>query len=314
MRCKLVVILFILILSTQKAFFTAAESDYAENIQFLLFIELSMNCRTSVFFFFTDLSRPLNFIDFQSKPSFLGLGITAQFFTGGGSTSVTIGLNESKVGTTQGRFIADAMTHNLEQSFGIPILQYDRYYTELGELDFDYKTNFAVIELRDIFMESLPSQGFKQILSSMLLNIKNYTMSIFLGKDGGWSVRFFCGDGTKKLVPDQEQTISLKEITGYSGRIVSAPSSSSSILNIQVFNQISKEYELIINSISPTPTQQGYLEEQYYYKYDVTGSSIEGFSINLKIVFSRIVTIILIVVAQIAAIIISIVIIRKYKK
>ena len=318
MRCKFVVILFFLILSSQKVFVTAAKPDYTENIRLDLDIDPSLNCSAMVSFSFNGLSRPLNFVDFQSKPSFLGLGINVQFHAGGGSTIATIGLNGSKVSTDQGRNIADTMIHKLEQAFAIPTLQYNSYSSDLsGSIDFEYITGFPAVELRDIFLDSLPSQGFKQILTSMLSNNSNYNIIIGLGKEGGWSIfRFAFVDGTKKLVPDQEQIISLKEFTGYSGSIVSAPESSSSTINIGVFNQISNDYELIVNPISPTTTQQGHQEQmpQYWFYYDVTGSSFEDLSISLKIVYSRIRIIILIVLAQIITIVVSIIIINRHKK
>jgi hypothetical protein len=207
MRCKFVVILFILIFSTQKVFLTAAESDYAENIQLWLDIDHSMNCGVSVIFSFDGLGRPLNFYDFQSEPSFLDLQINAVYFPGEESTHVTIELNESKVSTDQGRFIADMMTYELEINFRIPSLMHSTpaYYSPTqGVLDFNYESNFTSIEFRDIFLEGLPSQGFTQILASILPKSQNYSMHIDLGKEGGWFVRLWFGGENIKLVPDQE--------------------------------------------------------------------------------------------------------------
>jgi hypothetical protein len=320
MRCKFVVILFILILSTQKVFLTAAESDYAESIQLWLDIDPSMNCSVTAIFSFSDLSYPLNFIDFQSEPSFLGLQINAVYYTGEESTEVMIDLNGSKVSRDRGRFIADMMIIELEKDFGIPPLSYSvPTVFSPGVLTFAYArvlTNSATIELRNIFLDSLPSQGFKQILTSMLINslYNNYDMHINLGKEGSWSLRLVLSKETGKLVPDQEQIISLKEITGYSGRIVSA-STVSSTLNIGIYSQIGKDYNLIVNSVSPTQMIGGYREQnpQYEYTYDVTGSSVKDFSISLKVVSSGIVSAVLIVLAQITTLIISIIIIKRHK-
>jgi hypothetical protein len=106
----------------------------------------------------------------------------------------------------------------------------------------------------------------------------------------------------------------LKEITGYSGSIVSA-STVSSTLNIEVSNQISRDYELVVNPVSPTQMQGVYQEQmpQYASYYDVTGSSVEDLSISLKVVSSSIVAAVLIVLAQITMIIISIIIIKRHK-
>lgn len=318
MYCKFQVILFlILLLSTQKAFMANAEHDYSESIQLWVEIDSSMNYRVTVIFSFSGLSRPLNLYDFQGESSFLNLGINVQYFVDGGSTRVTIGLNESKVSTNQGRFIADIMTHKLEQSFGIPPLSYAGPTSfSPGYLEYTYEKNYTSIELRDVFLDSLPSQGFRQVLASMLPKGQNCILDVGLGKEGGWSVELRFIGGTQKLVPDQEQTVSLKEITGYSGSIVSASTASASTLRIDVLSQVSRDYELVVNPVSPTQMIVGRQEEmpQYQSYYDVTGSSTEDLSISLKIVFSRIVTIILIVLALIAAIIISIVIIKKYKK
>jgi len=316
-RFTFVVILFIFLLSNQKVFLAAADSYYAESIQLMLDIDPSMNCRATVMFSFSGLSRPLNLYDFQNEPSFIGLGINAQYFTEIESTSVTVELNESKVNANQGRLIADTMIHKLEQSFEIPTLLYTESTTySPGVLYYSYETEFPAIELRNIFLESLPSQGFTQVLASMLVNNNNYTMTISLGKEGGWSIQLWLNGETEKLVPDQEQIISLKEITGYSGKIASAPASSSSTLRIDISNQISREYEVVVNPVSPTQIRQGHREQmpQYWLDYDVTGSSVEDFSISLKIVFSRIVPIVLIVIAQITTIIISIIIINRHKK
>jgi hypothetical protein len=317
MRCKFVVILFILILNTQKVFVTVAEPDYTEGIQLYLEIDPSMNCSAIVWFYFNGLSRPLNLVDFQGEPSFSGLSIYVEFYAGGGSTTAAILLNGSKVSKDQGRTIADMMVRKLEQAFVILMLQYYEYSTDLsGVLDFEYITTLPAVELKDIFLESLPSTGFKQILTSMLSNHNNYNMKIYLGKEGGWSVRLICGGGAKKLVPDQEQIISLKEISGYSGNIVSAPASSSSTIYVGVLNQINNEYELIVNPVSPTQLRGVYEDQmpQYQAQYDITGSSIEDFSINLKIVFSRIRITFLIILAMITTAIVLIIIIIRYKK
>jgi len=317
MRFKFVVILFIFLLSTQKIFLTAAEPDYAENIELYLHIDPSMSCSVTVIFSFSGLIRPLNLNDFQSEPSFLGLGINAQYFTGGGSTSVTIDLNESKVSRDQGRFIADIMTYKLEEAFGIPTLLYGEPTTySPGVLYYTYETAFPAIELRNIFLENLPSQGFAQVLTSMLSNSHNYSMLINLGNEGGWSVELWCYGGTEKLVLDREQIISLKEITGYSGSIVSAPTASSSTLRIYISTQIGRDYELIVNPVSPAQIQQGQQEQmpQYWFYYDATGSSVEDLSINLKIVSSGIITTVLIILAQITTALILIIIIKRYKK
>jgi len=316
MHYKFVVILFFLILSSQKVFMTAAEPDYTENIWLELDIDPSMNYRASVWFFFTGLSRPLNFVDFQSEPSFLGLSISVQFYEGG-TTTATIEVNGSIVSTNQGRNIADSMIRKLEQAFAMPTLQYNNYLGDWsGRLDFEYITVFPPVELRDIFLDGLPSEGFKQILASIMSNLSNnnyFNMDIGLGKEGGWSVRFTCVDGTKKLVPDKEQIISLKEITGYSGSIVFALESSSSTMLIRVFNQISNEYELTVNPISPTPIRQEYYETEYQSYYDIKGS-IEDLSISLKITYSRIRIILLIILAQIITIVVSIILINRHKK
>ena len=317
MRCKFQVILFlILLLSTQKVSLATAESDYAENIQIKLDIDASMSCVAVVWFSFNGLSRPLNFIVFQNEPSFLGFDINVQYFTGIESTTVSIDLNESKVSTTQGRFIADMMTRKLEQAFGIPPLSYSvPTVFSPGVLTFAYETNSTTIELRNIFLDSLPFQGFKQIMTSMLINSHNFNMHIDLGKEGSWFLWLIFSKETGKLVPDQEQIFSLKEITGYSGRIVSS-STVSSTLYIGIRSQLGKDYSLIVNSVSPTQMIGGYRDQnpQYEYSYDVTGSSVEDFSISLKIVSSGIVATALIILAMIVIAIVSIIIIKRYKK
>ena len=317
MCCKFQVILFlILLLSTQKAFIANAEHDYSESIQLWVEIDSSMNYRVIVIFSFSGLSRPLNLYDFQSEPSFLNLGINVQYFVDGGSTRVTIGLNESKVSTNQGRFIADMMTRKLEQAFGIPTLSYaEPNVFSPGYLYYTYEKNYTSIEFRDIFLDSLPSQGFRQVLASMLPKGQNYTLDIGLGKEGDWFDKLWFGGENIKLVPDQEQTISLKEITGYSGRIGSA-STVSSTLYISINSQLGKDYSLIVNPVSPTQMLGGYRDQnpQYDYSYDVTGSSVEDFSISLKVVSSSIVATALIILAMIVTAIISIIIIKRYKK
>ena len=147
MRCKFQVILFlILLLSTQKVFLTVAEHDYSENIQLWVEIDPSMNYRVTVIFSFSGLSHLLNLHDFQSEPSFLNLGINIQYFVDGGSTRVTIVLNESKVSSNQGRLIADTMTHKLEQAFGIPPLLYAGPTSfSPGYLIYTYEKNYTSI-------------------------------------------------------------------------------------------------------------------------------------------------------------------------
>jgi hypothetical protein len=140
-------------------------------------------------------------------------------------------------------------------------------------------------------------------------------MYINLGEEGSWSLRLVLSEETGKLVPDQERVISLKEITGYSGRIVSA-STVSSTINLGIYSQLGKDYSLIVNPVSPTQMIGGYRDQnpQYEYSYDVTGSSVEDFSISLKIVSSGIVATTLIILAMIVTAIISIIIIKRYKK
>jgi hypothetical protein len=183
-------------------------------------------------------------------------------------------------------------------------------------LYYTYEKNYTSIELRDIFLDSLPSQGFRQVLASMLPKGQNYILDIGLGKEGGWSIELRFIGGTQKLVPDQEQIVSLKEITGYSGSIVSASSAFSSTLRIIVLNQISREYELVVNPVSPTQMIGGYSDQnpQYQSYYDVAGSSVEDLSISLKVVSSSIVATALIILAMIVTAIISIIIIKRYKK
>ncbi len=318
MRSKFAIIIIVLIICTQKVFLTAAEPDYTESITLILDVDPSLDCRATAWFTFRNLGRPLNLFDFQSEPSFLGLGITVQFFSGAESTGVTISLNESKVSENQGMSIAYKIVNELERDFGLPLLSYTIPTSgELGVLSFDFTANSSSTELRDIFMESLPSQGFKQILASMLSNRYNYTMSIGLEKEGGWSIRIFCGGGIIKLVLDQEQIISLKEITGYSGRIVSASESSSSTIYIAINNQIRSEYDLVVTPITPSQLTGGYMQDgmtQYEAYYDVTGSSIEDFSVSLKIFFSGITTTVLIVLAMIITATVSIIIIIRHKR
>lgn len=291
-------------------FVATAKPDYTESIQLRLDIDPSMSCRVIVIFSFTGLSRPLNFVDFQSEPSFLGLQINVVFHTGREGTDVRIYLNESKVNTDKGMFIADRMAYKLDRDFVIP----DLMPTTTAYGEYSYVSNYASTELRNAFLESLPSQGFTQVLASMLSKNQNYTMHIGLGKEGGWSVRFTCEGGTKKLNPDQEQIISLKEITGYPDTIKPAPESSSSTLRIEVLNRI-REYDLTIYSISPTQMQERYQEDtpQYQSYYEAKGSSVEDLSISLKIVLSSIVLAALIIVAQITIVVVSIIIIKRHK-
>jgi hypothetical protein len=318
MRSKFAIIIFFLILCTQKVILTSAESDYTESITLILDVDPSLDCSAMAWFTFRNLGRPLNLFDFQSEPSFLGLGITVQFFTGFESTSVTISLNESKVSENQGMSIAYKMVNELERDFGLPPLLYTIPTSgQLGTLSFDFTANSSSTELKDIFMESLPSQGFRQILASMLSNRYNYTMSIGLGKEGGWSIQIFCGGGNTKLVLDQEQIISLKEITGHSGRIVSASESSSSTIYIAVNNQIRSEYDLVVTPITPSLLTGGYMQDgmtQYEAYYDVTGNSLEDFSISLKVMFSGITTTVLIVLAMIITATVSIIIIIRHRR
>jgi hypothetical protein len=317
LRGKFVIILFVLIFS-QKVFVATAKSDYTESIQLWIDVSPSMNCEATVMFSFSGLSRPLNFVDFQSEPSFLGLQISTTYIKGLESTSVFIDLNGSKVSTDKGRFIADTMTYELERDLRMLLLMpsIPAYYSPSpGELEFRYESNFSSVEFRDIFLESLPSQGFAQILALMLSKNQNCSMHVGLGKEGGWSVRFYCDGGTEKLVPNEEQTISLKEITGYSGNIVSASASSSSTLSIMVLSQIGREYDLTISSVSPTQMQGVYQEgmPQYQSYYEAKGISVEDLSVSLKIVLSSILLTALIVAAQITIVVVSIIVIKRHK-
>jgi hypothetical protein len=296
---------------SQKVFVATAKPDYAETIQLRLEISPSMNCEVTVMFSFSGLSRPINLVDFQSEPSFLGLQISATYFKGLESTSVIIGLNGSKVSTGQGRFIADMMAYELDRDFVIP----DLMLTTTAYGEYSYISNYASTELRNAFLESLPSQGFAQILALMLSKNQNCSMHIGLGKEGGWSVRFYCDGGTKKLNPDQEQTISLKQITGYSDTIKPAPTSSSSTLRIEVRNRINREYDLTIYPISPTQMQERYQEDtpQYQSQYNLQGNSVEDLSIYLKITLILPTTTILIVATMIIIAAATIIIIKRHK-
>lgn len=319
MSYKFVVILFIFLLNTPKLFLTAAKPDYEENIQLELNIDALMNCHVMVTFSFNGLSRPLNFYYFQREPSFLGLSINTRYFAGEEFTSVSIDL-DGKVSGNRGKFMADMMVYELEGAFGISRLSYGVPSSPLvtGVLNFAYETNFPATELRNIFLDSLPSQGFARVLTSMLLNSQNYSMLINLGNEGGWSVKWMCDSGTEKLVLYQEQFISLKEITRYSGSIASASISSFSALRTYIIAQIGSEYDLETTVVSPvqmleTREVNGMLTE-YSNFFDVTGSSVEDLSIILKIVSSGIVATILIVLAQITTVIISIILIKRYKR
>ncbi|MEM2129264.1 MAG: hypothetical protein QXZ70_01560, partial [Candidatus Bathyarchaeia archaeon] len=78
------------------------------------------------------------------------------------------------------------------------------------------------------------------------------------------------------MVPNQEEIISLKEITGYTGNIAAASIASSSTLNVVVLNEISRDYNLVINTVSPTQMHEYFQEQmpQYQSHHDVTGSNV----------------------------------------
>ncbi|MEM2129265.1 MAG: hypothetical protein QXZ70_01565 [Candidatus Bathyarchaeia archaeon] len=164
-----------------------AELDFTEDIQLRVNIDLHMNCSVWVTFSFSGLDRPLNFINFQSEPSFVSLEINALFVTGQESTYVRISLNESKVSSDQGKLIAKRIAYKLANDFLIPILvpSTPAYYSPtLGVLEFLYESNYTSIELRNIFLESLPSQGFSKVLDSLLSKNPNYNIHIILWERG----------------------------------------------------------------------------------------------------------------------------------
>jgi len=302
-------------------FLTTAEPSYEESISLMIDVdpyEMSGDC--TLIFSFNGLSRPPSLYDFRSEPSFLGLHVIAVYFPGGGSTLVYIDLNESKIDKTRGRFIADKIIYEFEESFGIFTLLYDEsafIMYERGHLFFPYFMEFPAVDLRNIFLGSLPYQGFRQILTSMLLNSQNYSINVYLGREGGWSFQVTFNGGTKEMVLDQEQIISLKEITGYSGSLISSPTSSSSIFRVSVSWYTLGDYDLLINEVSPSQMQKSQniygQRKEYVFSYDVTGSSIQDFSISLKIVKESILAIVIILL-QITTVLISIIIIKRHKK
>ena len=318
MPLKSTIIMIVLFLCAQKVFLAVAEPDYTESITLLLDIDSSLDCSATVWFTFRDLGRPLNLFYFQSEPSFLGLGITVQFSSGIKSTDVTIDLNESLVSENQGMAIAYRMVNELESDFGLPPLSFAAPNSgEVGVLYFNFLANSSATELRDIFVDSLPSQGFGEVLAPMLSGNYIYTMLIGLEKEGGWSLQVFCGDGTTKLVLDQEQAFSLNGIAGHSGRIVSATESSSSTIYIMVNNEVRNQYDLVVTPIVPSQLMGGYTQDgmtQYEAVYDATGNSLEDFSVSLKIAFSSITTTVLMVLAMAITATVSIIIIIRHRR
>jgi hypothetical protein len=320
MRLKFLVVLFIFLLSTQKGFLTTAQYNYSETVSLNIDVDQS-KMSYNVFlldFSFDGLSRPYNLYDFRSEPSFLSLSISAGYFTNGrGYANVSIFLNSSEIDEAQGRLVADMIRSELERSFEIsPLLYSAPFGGSPGELEFDYSTGFPATELRNIFLASLPSEGFRQLLTPSLLDNHNYSMFVDLGRGGGWFLEVFFGDFvTQKMVIGQEQTISLKEITGYQGSITSAPAVPSLLVMGVGFHFLNgSDYELMLNAVSPKQIVESQSAGGEYFSCDVAGGSIEDFSISLKIVSVLWSTIfsIAIVLFQITAASVSIIIIFRH--
>jgi hypothetical protein len=324
MRLKFLVVIFIFLLSTQKVFLATAESEYSEEVGLNITVDQSkMSYAVFMFgFYFNELSRPFSLYDFRSEPSFLSLSISARYFTNGrGYANVSIFLNSSETDEAQGRLVADMIKSELEKSFEISPLSYSSPFGHSpGELEFDYSTGFPATEFREIFLDSLPPQGFRQLLTPSLLDSHNYTMLVGLGTGGGWLLDVqFLNIITQKMVNDQEQIISLKEITENQGSIVCAPTVPSLLAMEVVFHFMNgSDYELMLNAVSPKQMvgsrndySGGYA---YDFSYDVAGSSIEDFSISLKIVsvlWSTILSV-AVVLGQITTALVSIIIIFRH--
>ncbi|MBS7657395.1 hypothetical protein KEJ33_05680 [Candidatus Bathyarchaeota archaeon] len=75
----------------------------------------------------------------------------------------------------------------------------------------------------------MPSQGFRQLMTSSMIDNYNHSLYVSLSREGGWLVQVWFSMGITELVLEHEKIISLKEITGYSGSIVSMPTASSKL-------------------------------------------------------------------------------------
>lgn len=320
---RILVILFFFLLNTPKLFPTTAEPDYRECIELMVDVYPSeMSCSAMLIFSFHDLSCPLDFEYLRSEPSFLGLSIAAHYSSGGGYARVSIILNDSKDVGNQGRFIADMLAYRLEKAFGIPTL----YYTEFngtffspGMLEFSYFTESPAIESRRVFLGSVPPQGCRQVLTSSLLDSHDHSVYLMMSGEGRSDIEVWLHRVTREMIPGQEQTISLKEITGYLGSIDLSSIAFPSILRIHVTFNIFGDCKLTINKVLPANMPVLVNQEthgtitEYSFSYDVTGSSFEDLSISLTIVSSNLISV-AIILGQITVVLCSIIIAARHKK
>jgi len=319
---KIIAFLIVFVLGTPPLFLTASEPDYREHIELMVNVyPQEMICKTIVGFSFNELNYPPILNDFTVEPGFLGLNIVVHYFSGSGSTLVSIFLNDSEIIRNQGRLIADMLAYRLERAFGIHPLSYTESNGTIyspGRIQFSYFTEFPAIVLRKIFLESLPLQGFRQILTSSQLDSCNHSIYVSMDEEGGLHIEVRLLDLTTKMILGKEQTISLKEITGYLGSIDLSHTTFSSALRIRVTFNMFGDYKLFINKVLPAQmpenreTHGAIIEHEFH--YDVTGSSFEDLSISLTIAQPLNLISVAIILTQITIIVCTIIIVKRHKR
>lgn len=238
---------------------------------------------------FTNVSGPL---DISGLESLIDLQIVGICEPDRNWTLFVVGLNATVVSIPEGRLRADILKAQFENIFNMTI-PYVANFTGDDVVAYRYEADECRIQkLRELFLEHRPSQGFGKIVTPTLL--ENYEHINF------WWRREFGNLGWKislaviyfnhiKVTLDQEYSISLRELAGYSQTIQASPESSNSTLAIGI-TQVDKEFKLTSIEITPPqmvkisapPSQPGVTV--FWFEKTITGGSVDDLSIHFKIV------------------------------
>ena len=271
-------LLLLVLLGTQGLVSAMGEFQYRESIRVWVNF-YGMTCSVMFNLGFDGVEGPVPASEFLDEPSFMGMTVSIGYHGDGEVTSVSVMLNGSKITEEQGYRIARDLKRKIEKAFNL-YLPYKETQGSFDTLYHDFEVEECPPrgEIANLLGNSL-TQGFGQVVIPLLTS-RNVTVDFWLLESWTSTIRY--SHERFNIVLDQEYTISLKEMTGYSGTIRSSPEASHSTLRVNFLIPKGARLEII----EAAPPQMAITQEQTEANLyaDVTGLSIDDLSIRFKMV------------------------------
>ena len=238
-----------------------------------------MTCSVMFNFGFDGVEGPVPASEFLDEPSFIGMTVFFVYHGDGETARVSVMLNSSKITEEQGYRIAKDLKRKIEKALNL-YLPYEQTSGYLDTLYYEYEVEDCPPreEIANLLRTSLP-QGFGQV-AILLLTSRNVTVDFWLWESWTTTIRY--SHERFNIVLDQEYTIDLKEMTGYSDAIRSSPGASHSTLRVNFFIPRGVRLQIIEAAPPQMAITQG--QEGVNLHADVTGLSVDDISIRFKMV------------------------------